>query len=185
MRRGQLIGQGGVQSGVIPAVGMAGLTDVSTAQILVGFGPTAHASLSTALRSWLPRTVAHEVDHSVKTLGGPGVGATLLDSLVSEGVASAFDTAAFPGRPHPWTDAISPAQQCTMWKLAEPLLRSDGRYCQWMFGFAGVPHWTGFTLGNPIVRDDRFRHRHESWGPLTDASAATVLAGSHDDPCTR
>jgi uncharacterized protein YjaZ len=58
--------------------------------------------------------MAHEVNHSARILGGPGFGITLLPQIITEGIATAFDQAAFPGPPDPWTQAITRAQECTL-----------------------------------------------------------------------
>jgi len=44
-------------------------------------------------------------------------------------------------------------------------------------------YWTAFTTGCHIVNDYRSRHPDTSRAALTAASAATILAGSHDQPC--
>ena len=48
---------------------------------------------------------------------------SLLEEIISEGISSAVDTAAFPGPPDPWDRAISASQECALWKKAQPLLR--------------------------------------------------------------
>ena len=169
---------------LIPQTGTAGVTDPVTGQVLVGFGPTPQISLDEALKFWLPRTLSHEVDHSVRILAGPRFGVTLLQQTISEGISSVFDEAAFPGPPNPWDRAISPAQECILWKKAQPLLLDTRLYDQWMFGGSGVPHWTAFTIVYDIVKDYRHRHPRTSWGALTSATAPTILSGSHYQPCS-
>ena len=149
----------------------------------MAFGPTRQASIDKALTFWLPRTLSHEVDHSVRILAGPGFGPSLLPQIISEGISSVFDEAAFPGPPNPWDRAISPGQECTLWREAEPQLGYPGLYDLWMFGGSGVPHWTGFTIGYDIVKDYRDQHPHVSWPALTSAAAVTILAGSRYQPC--
>ena len=132
---------------------------------------------------WLPRDLAHEVNHSVRILAGTGIGTTLLQQTISEGIATAFDQAAFPGTPDPWTHAITPAQECTLWQKVKPQLGAANLYDLWMFGGPGVPHWTAFTIGYHIVNDYRDHHRNVSWAQLTAASATAILAASHYQPC--
>lgn len=136
------------------------------------------------MRFWLPRTLSHEVNHSVRILAGPGFGTSLLEDMITEGISSVFDEAAFPGPPNPWDNALGAAQECTMWKQAKPILGDSGLYAQWMFG-GGVPHWTAFTIGYHLVRDYLRHHPHTSWAALTSASASAILAGSHYQPCTQ
>jgi hypothetical protein len=168
---------------LIPQAGANGYTNPLNGHIMVAFGPTAQASVGKALTLWLPRALSHEVDHSVRILAGPGFGPTLLPQIISEGISSAFDEAAFPGPPNPWDNAISQSQQCSLWRKAKPQLGYTGLYDLWMFGGYRVPHWTGFTIGYHIITDYRSRHPHLSWAALTTASPTTILAGSHYQPC--
>ena len=108
---------------------------------------------------------------------------TLQQETISEGIATAFDQAAFPGPPDPSAQAITPAQECTLWDKAKPQLGATNLYDLWMFGGPGVPHWTAFTIGYHIVNDYRNRHRDASWAQLTAASATAILAASHYQPC--
>jgi len=58
-------------------------------------------------------------------------------------------------------------------------LGDAGLYDLWMVGSPGViPHWTGFTIGDDIVKDYRDRHPQVSWSALTATFAPTILAGS-------
>ena len=165
-----------------PQTGTSGVTGLDGI-ISVGFGPTRQVSTGTALTTRLPRTLAHEVDHSVRILAGPGFGRSLLQQIISEGISSVFDEAAFPGTLNPWDRAISPGQECALWRKARPQLGYLGFYDLWMFGGNGVPHWTGFTIGYHIVKDYRDRNPTVSWPALTATSAAAILAGSHYQPC--
>jgi hypothetical protein len=170
-------------SAVIPQTGTYGLTNAD-GRITIGFLPTAQASLGTIMTLWLPRTLSHEVDHSVRFLAGPGYGPSLLEQIISEGISSAFDTAAFPGTADPWDRAISPGQECALWKQARPLLSQTGLYDQWFLGGGGIPNWAGFTIGYDIVTSYRQRHPDASWPAITTARAATILAGSGYQPCS-
>jgi hypothetical protein len=174
-------------SALITQAGVYGFTDPLTVRIRAGFGPTPQVTVREALRLWFPRALAHEVNHAVRMLKGPGFGATLLPQLISEGIATAFDQAAFPGPVNPWTHAITPAQECALWKEAKPQLGYTGLYDTWMFGDKSlrIPYWTGFTIGYHIVDGYRRYHPGVSWETLTVTSAAAVLAGSHYQPCPR
>ncbi|HJZ26445.1 MAG TPA: DUF2268 domain-containing putative Zn-dependent protease [Streptosporangiaceae bacterium] len=172
---------------VIPQTGAFGVTTVTgePGQVTVSFRSTQQASLRTAVEVSLPRALSHEVDHSVRILAGPGFGTLLLPQIISEGISSVLDEAAFPGPPNPWDRAISPSQECTLWNTAQLDLQGGGLYDAWMFGSPGIPHWTGFTIGYDIVKDYRDRHPQVSWSALTSTSAATILAGSGYRPCAR
>jgi predicted Zn-dependent protease DUF2268 len=172
-----------MNSDLISQTGTSGVTSPGTGKIAVAFGQTPQSRLSTIMKLWLPRTFSHEVNHSVRALAGPGLGVTLLEDIISEGISSAFDTAAFPGPPDPWDRAISRSQECALWKKAQPLLQHTKLYDEWMFGGPGIPHWTAFTIGYDIVTDYHQHHPDTSWPTITSTSADAILAGSHYQPC--
>ena len=64
------------------------------------------------------------------------------------------------------------------------LLGQTGLYDQWFLGGHGIPYWAGFTIGYDIVADYHQRHPDASWSAITAASAPTILAGSHYQPCS-
>ncbi len=183
VRPGQVLRTVGILAGLIPGAGTTGTINAATGVVAVGFGPTSHVRLATSTRLWLPRVIADEVANAVRGVTRRGLGVVLLDSLVGGGIEAAFDTAAFPGPPDPWVVALTPAQQCTWWRRAVPELADPGLSEQWMFGYVGVPHWAGFTLGYHLVGAYRLRHPREGWRALTMARGPAVLAGSHFDPC--
>jgi hypothetical protein len=136
------------------------------------------SGLKRSLRSWLLDDIAHEVDHSVRILSGPGCWPTLLDQLVCEGVATAFDIQVQPGIDPPWTHWLSARQEHTMWRRARPLLDETGLYDQWFFGGRGVPYWTGFQVGYHVVRDYLARYPGSTAASIVNKPAAVILAGS-------
>lgn len=174
--------QTGDPSQLIPQAGTNGFTRPS-GQVILQLGRTAQSSLARTLHLWLPRDLAHEVNHSVRILDETECGTTLLQQTISEGIATAFDQSAFPGPPDPWTQAITPAQECALWQKVKPQLSATNLYNLWMFGGPGVPHWTAFTIGYHIVNDYRNHHPNMSWAQLTAASATAILTASHYQPC--
>jgi Predicted Zn-dependent protease (DUF2268) len=171
--------------GLIRQAGVAGFTWPRSAHIIVAFAATPQVSITKALRFWFPRDLAHEVSHSVRILAGPGFGTALLPQLITEGIATDFNQAAFPGPADPWANAITPAQECALWQKAKPQLGHTGLYARWMLGGPHVPRWAGFTIGYHIVADYRSHHPDTTWAALTSTSATAILAGSHYQPCTR
>ena len=168
---------------LIPQTGTNGFTSPKTGKVMIVFGPTSQTSPKRVLTLWLPRTLAHEVNHSVRILAGPGFGLGLAEQTITEGIATALDQAAFPGPPDPWDAAITPAQECKLWKKAQPLLNQPGLYDQWMFGGPGIPHWTAFTIGYHIVRGFLRHHPGTRWAAITADYDTTISNGSHYQPC--
>lgn len=170
---------------LIPQLGTYGYTDPVTGQVMIRFGPASQASPRQVLTLWLPRALAHEVSHSVRILSGPGFGLVLADETISEGIATAFDQAAFPGPPDPWGAAITPVQECALWQQAQPVLDVAGLYDRWMLGGPGIPHWTAFTIGYHIVHRFLRQHPHTSWSAVAADQPFTIMSGSRYQPCPR
>jgi hypothetical protein len=169
---------------IVPDTGTGGETDRTAGTIQIVFGATSKVGLSTVLRTWLPEDLAHETDHSVRILAGPGYGTNLLQWMVSEGLATAFGEAFEPGPPAPSGRAITPAQECAFWKRARPLLgHGRGLDGPWMYGDRTIPRWTGYTIGHDIVTSYRRHHPGVGWRTLTVTPASQLLAGSHYRPC--
>jgi uncharacterized protein YjaZ len=173
----------GPGTGIIPQVGTGGYTSSATGAVTISFWPTPQASLHKA-QPWLPRDLSHEVDHSVRySTASVDCCSTLLELIITEGISSVLDETAFPGPPNPSDRAISAGQECAAWRKAQPLLGQVGLYGQWFFGSKGIPNLTGFVIGYHIVSDYHRHHPQTSWAALTAAPAATILAGSHYQPC--
>jgi hypothetical protein len=132
----------------IPGIGVGGYTDPNTGDVTISLDAPPDRGIAT----WLPVTVAYELDHVARVNHGPGFGSTLLEVMVTEGMADAFATQAYPAAPaHPWAEAPSPQQLRTLWARAQPeldeLLDLHG-YAEWFQGRAGFPPGPG-TRSDP------------------------------------
>lgn len=102
-------------------------------------------------RTELAATLAHELHH-VRRWRGPGYGTTLLEALVSEGLAQHYEAGERGGLP-PY--ASIPADLDGLWHRAEAELDStDYGHPAWFFGSeaGGLPRWAGYALGYELVR---------------------------------
>ena len=168
-------------NGAIREVGVVGRSDPNTGEVTIVLDP-AFQDFATTLRVWLPVTLAYELDHAQRINSGPGVGHTLLDAMVFEGVADAFSIQAFPQAPPiPWDHALSPTEEKAAWRQAKGklnLLLDMSEYRSWFFGTGPLPRWTGYTLGFRIVSEFLDRHPQETAASITSLSAARILQGS-------
>lgn len=100
-------------------------------------------------RDRIPATVAHELNHAARWRT-PGYGRTLLECLVSEGLAVAYETELF-GKEPPYSHPCGDLQE--FWEAAQPLLdRTDYNHARWFFGNGDLPRWTGYALGYELVQ---------------------------------
>jgi hypothetical protein len=148
----------------IPEIGVGGFTNPRTGDVFVSIDGTPPGGLKAALETWVPATLAHELHHSSRIRMGPGYGETLGEALVTEGLADHFASEAFPDTPpQPWDNALSNEQEAELWPKAQSILDVPGGYNHqaWFFGggAAGLPRWTGYSLGYRIIHaylgDDR------------------------------
>jgi len=99
----------------------------------------------------LPPIVAHELHHAVRWKA-PGYGATLLEALVSEGLADHFAVELLGAPVPPWSDAFPRERTEEFLDRARPEFDAAYDHDRWFFGTdPTLPRWTGYTLGYRIV----------------------------------
>jgi len=100
-------------------------------------------------RSNIPGSIAHELNHAARW-HAPGYGRTMLECLVSEGLAVAYE-AAWQGAEPPYAHPGGDLQR--FWEQAQPLLdRTDYNHARWFYGNGDLPQWTGYALGYELVQ---------------------------------
>lgn len=174
-----------VHRGAGPPAGIGGYTEWSTGHVHIYLHAAARHP-AVALRTWLPFTLAHEVDHAARILRGPGIGDTLLAWFVAEGMADRFAEQAFPSIPPSVGDhALSAQQTAGVWARARPRLQDPQTILhlrRWFLGRGGIPRWAGYTIGYDIVSAYLERHPGETAADLVTLGAARVLHGSDFRP---
>jgi uncharacterized protein YjaZ len=113
--------------------------------------PNLHNSINTELK----RTLAHELHHALRWQN-PGYGETLLDSLITEGLADHFDIEVFNQSPQPWSIAFSDSELSELMKQAEKDFQNkEYDHYAWFYGNEElkIPRWAGYSLGFKIVKD--------------------------------
>jgi uncharacterized protein YjaZ len=176
---------------IIAAVGATGFTDPETGAVTIGLYPSWLEEPFDVSRG-LARTLAREVDRSVRITSGAGVGGTLLDQVIADGVATAFGESAFPGPPDPWVGALTAKQECQQWGHLKPLLETVGIHGEVLtggsvssviFGESSMPLLTGRAIGYHIVADYLARTGKTSWAVLAAAPAEKIYQASDYAPC--
>lgn len=106
-----------------------------------------------AIKTTLPATIAHELHHSVRWRK-PGYGNTLLEALVTEGLADHFVKEVIDIKPPlPWTRALSGAALKKMLMRAKRSFHEPYDHQAWFFGSKelNIPRWSGYSLGFHII----------------------------------
>lgn len=163
----------------IPEIGVGGVTNSFSGSVFIALDDTPSGGVATMLETWLPATLAHELHHSSRVRVGTGVGVTLGEKLVSEGLADSFVHELLPDTPvQPGDEVLTPEQRVEIWSEAQPALSvrpfSLEDQQRWFFGAGGdLPRWTGYSLGFDIAQ--RYLE-----GDAGRTAAAAVRVGSRE-----
>jgi Predicted Zn-dependent protease (DUF2268) len=132
-----------------------------------------YPGLAQVLPARLPPLAAHELHHA-RRWRGPGYGRTLLEALVSEGLADHFSVELLGVPVPPWSDAFPRGETARYLDLARPELDSATYdHESWFFvGSAALPRWTGYTLGYRLVEAYQAGHGGPSAAQLVDTPAS-------------
>lgn len=173
-----------IQNGtrVIPGTGIAGATSQDGQVTLTVDTEQSTTAMRRSLTVWLVQDLSHEVNHSVRIEAGPGCGRTLLDLLICEGVASAFDLKVQPALRLPWLHVLNRREESALWSRARRVVNDPGLEGDWFFGGRGIPYWAGYQIGYDIVRAYMRSHPGLTAAALVRTPASTVLAASHYAP---
>lgn len=96
-------------------------------------------------------TLRHELHHFRFFESGQRVD-RLLDELIFEGLAVAFEVELDPGQLPVYACAVDRKDLKGLWQLAIPILHQPGHYYEWMHGQGSLPRWAGYTLGYEMVK---------------------------------
>lgn len=136
----------------IPHLGIGGYTP-NAHLVFISFD-AGHMHLKDSIRLRLEGTIAHELHHALRWKN-PGYGETLLEAMISEGLADHFDIEITKKEPDQWDTALTDKQMIMFHKKAKKEY-SNKKYNRdaWFFGSKErmIPKWTGYTLGFDLVR---------------------------------
>lgn len=152
--------------------GFGGRTFSATA-VEIYIDPT-QPDLAQRLPERLPPLVVHELHHAMRWRG-PGYGRTLLEAMVSEGLADHFAVDVLSAAVPPWSDAFARDQTAAYLDLARPEFDSTAySHERWFFeaGQPQLPRWTGYTLGWRLVEDHRAAHPGSTAATLVNTPAS-------------
>jgi GNAT superfamily N-acetyltransferase len=158
-------------SRAIGGYGVGGFTpDGRTVQLHVD---PAFPEIAQLLPSRLPPMLAHELHHA-KRWRGPGYGRTLLEAMVSEGLADRFSIELLGAAVPPWSDAFARDETALYLDLARPELDSTSySHERWFFvRSATLPRWTGYTLGYRLVEAYQTEHSGATAAQLVNTPAS-------------
>lgn len=161
--------------GAIPEIGVGGYTPNSYL-VFIYLDPQ-FSDFHNTITKELKRTSAHEMHHAIRWRN-PGYGKTLLEALITEGLADHFDIEVNNESPEPWCTALSEEQiQDLLVKAKEEFNNKNYDHHAWFFGSAekGIPRWTGYSLGFKLVESYLQKHPDKKPSTLYDAKAEELI----------
>jgi len=137
--------------GVIPETGVGGFSPSShVATIAIDpANPLFAGSMSTEV----PATIIHELHHCSRWTQ-PGYGRTLLEALVSEGLAQHFETDFRGGAAPFYALALSPSDlEALSARAGQEYDSANYSHIDWFFGSASrnIPRLSGYSIGFDLV----------------------------------
>lgn len=130
-----------------------------------GYSPTAHTILiylnpdfsdfDKTINEYIKRILAHELYHCMRWKN-PGYGNTLLEALISEGLADHFDIEINKTEPIFWNLALTAEQITSIKEKAEKDYNNKKyNHYEWFYGSneKSIPKYAGYALGFKIVGD--------------------------------
>jgi uncharacterized protein YjaZ len=161
------------QFGVIPEIGIGGFTPYSYL-IFISLDPT-FPNLKKSITGQFSRTLAHEIHHAIRSKY-VGYGNTLLEALITEGLADHFDLEINQTKPQIWDIALNKKQIENFKKLAtKEFFNKKYYHNNWFFGSKNIPKWTGYTLGFNLVADYLKKHPNQKPSTLFDTKAEEFI----------
>jgi hypothetical protein len=159
---------------VLPMTGLTITVSPNAARAIGGYGiggfttdgrtvdlfiDPAFPNLAAVLAARVAPMLAHEAHHAAR-FRGPGYGRTLLEAMVSEGMADHFAIELLGAAVPPWSDALAANETDAWLAQARPLFDSVAYgHERWFFGTTPeIPRWVGYTLGYRLI--DRYKQTH-------------------------
>jgi hypothetical protein len=144
--------------GAIPEIGIGGRT-LNSHLVFVSID-VKFPNLKDFLPIRLERTLAHEFHHCMR-LNTIGYGKTLLEALISEGLADHFVVEIMGKEPNPWSTALAPDQlRIYLERAKAEFMNEKYNHQSWFFGRGNtdIPRWAGYALGFHLVKEYLTKH---------------------------
>lgn len=142
---------------VIPEFGIGGYSP-SGDRIIISADPD-NANFAKSLENEFLTTLGHELHHCMRWRT-VGYGSTLLEALVSEGLACHFETELRPGTIPFYASALEEVAIPTLFaKASQSFSDTNYGHAEWFFGQSDeIPLHAGYTLGFELVSKSIQKH---------------------------
>lgn len=140
--------------GAIPELGVGGYA-YDPNVVFIYLNSKFPSFVGRALKEELSRVIVHELNHTMRSQT-IGYGETLLEALITEGLADHFEMELNNKGPQLWDVVLNTGQIKKMMKKAKREFNSKKyNHYEWFFGSKekGIPRWTGYALGFNLVAE--------------------------------
>jgi len=128
------------------------------------------------LEKELPPALYHEFSHIVRKASRPNLYETLIESLITEGIASYIEKKVFRKRVL-YVEPIKSEQK--YWsKVKKNMRKKRYSHAEWFFGNGELPRWIGYRLGYLLVDSFMKHHRNLSLAQLVRIKPSEIIQRS-------
>ncbi|MEK7543680.1 MAG: DUF2268 domain-containing putative Zn-dependent protease [Patescibacteria group bacterium] len=159
---------------VIPGFGHGGRTN--NPHTMCVFLDPAFPDFEHTIKKEIPKTISHELHHAVRWKA-VGYGMTLLERLVSEGLAICFEQDVWGGTLSPWATALSGKSLADIHEKAKSEYTSTTfHHGRWFYGTGDLPRWAGYSLGYQLVGEYLREHADKNAAMLVSTPLQSMIA---------
>ncbi|MEK9178498.1 MAG: DUF2268 domain-containing putative Zn-dependent protease [Patescibacteria group bacterium] len=156
---------------VIPEVGI-GAHATMQGDIVVNID-FSRRDIAKVIQKELPSTLYHEFSHVVRADAHKNLYTTLIESLITEGIASYIEKKVFRKKV-PYIEPIKNERK--YWLQTQKNMRKNTYdHGEWFYGTKKLPRWIGYRLGYLIVNSFMEQQKNLSFAQLVRTKSSEVL----------
>ena len=158
---------------VIPEIGIGGYNP-NPNEIILSIDPN-FSDIEQSLRNELGPTIAHEMHHA-KRRRTVGYGSSLLQAMITEGMADSFSMEVYKINPPIWSTVLT-ASELENWIQTARVNWNETPYNhnEWFFGISEIPRWTGYAIGFKLVQDYLIRNPSIEPSDIVNEPASSLV----------
>lgn len=158
---------------VIPEIGLGAYTTLQGA-IIVNIDFSRRDTMK-VIQKELPSTLYHEFSHVVRSSVYKNLYATLIESIITEGIASYVEKK-ISRKKVPYIEPIRNERKYWV-QLRKAMDRNAYDHGKWFFGTKKLPRWIGYRLGYLIVDSSMKQQKNLSLAQLVRTKSCDILRG--------
>lgn len=135
--------------------------------------------LDKIINNIIPATIYHEMNHASRWQN-TGYGDSLLDAIVTEGLATVFAEEQWNNFKAPWC-SFSKKESDNLLKIVRRRNKNNDKkynHDEWFYGMGKLPRWTGYKLGSYIIQSLRKTNKSIMWKELSKMSTEEIVKKS-------